>query len=211
MTAYLIYSKIPVELYDKKLKYLISNAFEYRCKDNLMIGLYGWTTNKKYMKEFLQTRNSKMFNIVKKDIDKSDKPILKEKYFNLEIKPREFVRIDDNNKEQLINIITTLDEHIACTEDAEQWINEINIDLLSGVPVYLFNDKVFDALDILGYVDMYYLFNGTSDEDEEELQDMNDYTTYNNSYGFTTNGHKIINKTRDQVNVLLFLYSCLFG
>lgn len=203
-TVYLIYVHIPRSIYDHCFKYMISNGLEYQCINDYMVGLYAWTTKKKIIKEFKETRAKKVFEIIEKEYEDDYDDIIKNlkgNYFNLQLKFRPYIKVKENGRDEIL-IASTLDEYIASVEDSAEWLNEKENEFVLSVPIYLFNDEVYNALDILGLVDINYV-RGTND-------DMVDYTNFQRSFGITTEGHKIIDKTEDQVNVLLYLFSYLF-
>ena len=53
-TVYVVYAKIPSHLWNKKICHLVSNSIEYKYNEELdyHVGIYAWTTSKKYIELF---------------------------------------------------------------------------------------------------------------------------------------------------------------
>lgn len=212
MKIWKFYLKVPLNEYGNKISMLISNHRDYQNDGNgNKIGLYAWTTDKEIKNGFLKTRNIDTFIIRKENIDKYELQDMKDSHLNQYLDFREYKTFDDNNKEKTVNVISTLDEHVASTSDFDgreniECISKINYK--ANIPYNCFNDKVLSALDSIGLLDDYISHGGTS----EDMECM----YHNNSYGLTFLGRKNIMKQAlvkyfDEIRILLFLFEYTFS
>jgi hypothetical protein len=203
-TVYLIFIKVPRDEYDEKLKYLIGGIrsrhvdFTYKPVKAHMEGLYAWTTSKKLMKEFMNTRYTKAFKVKKFDIDGKKKfKEFSSTYDGLKLEKRKFYFSlvydnwnDDNERDDLVEgedylyIVSTLEERLNCSEYFEENIGEFVIG--SDVDIFpdytLFNSEIIEALDYIGYN---YFYDTSIIPMICQLLDETDYTSYNFPYNVT--------------------------
>lgn len=200
---YFIYVTIPEKVFNTKVKYLISNSHNYRWKNGNMYGLYAWSTKKKLIKEFLEIRNNSIYTVINKEIDEDYYKEVKSTYGTSELKLLEYKHLDSNKNLNTIEVVSTKDELRCSTIDHQEYLEEFGPSVYSDLPITLFNDKLYVALDTIGYVSDYYSLYGT---DEEA-----DYYAYNKSFGLTCTGKSTkIFSDADTVNILLYLFHYLF-
>ena len=197
MKVYFIYIAIPSNIFDGRIKYLMSNAADFRHKNQVMFGLYCWTTKKKLVNEFFEVRENKAYTLVPKELDEESLKKLKDSYSKIELKMRPYSHFI-NNKKTMVEIVSTKDEFVCSTIDYEEYINEFGPDVYNDVPLEIYKSKIYTALDTLGYINDYICRFGN----EEELECL----TYNQSYGLTITGKKYKVRYEDNVNVLLYLF-----
>lgn len=200
-TVYFIYVAIPYDIFDSKIKYMISNPNSYKYKHDKKFGLYAWTTKKSLVKNFLETRVSNIYTFVDKEVTDEFLKDLKSNNGALQLEIRDFEYIK-NKKIKHAEIISTKDEWRCSCMDAREYIEEFKPIPKEEFNINIYNSKVFDALDKIGYISDYMIYYGNSDEI--------DFENYNLAYGVTGRGNCISHKHIDNVNVLLYLFHYLF-
>lgn len=196
---YFIYVAIPEEIFNK-VKYMLGNTERYRWKRNKMFGLYGWTTSKSIVKEFFEIRNKDIYTLVKKDIDDEEYQRIKDDLNILKLDRRTYNLNDIQHKK--IDIVSTKNEYVCVTIDSEQYIWEFGPPIDKDLPYNIFNDKICNALDILGYSKGYELRYGD--------EDILDQTSYDMSFGLTPMGNKDLIHYDNEMNILLYLFKYFF-
>ena len=201
---YYLYAKIPENIYNKKVKYLISNNHDFRWKHSYMYGLYAWTTSKKILKEFIEVRENSIYTLVKNDIlDKEEYNRIKDRYSDLELKSYRYyynnsLKLDDES----IMIVSTKNEYVHSTEFNEEFIYQFGPQVSDTFPYYIFKDKIIDALDRIGYVSKYDIELGSEDD--------SNFANYNLGFNMTKYGHKNKVVYNNDMNNLLYLYRYFF-
>lgn len=201
--VYFIYATIPLKIFEQRIKYLIDNnaIHRYQRTEENMYGLYAWTTSKKKMESFMDTRDNDIYVVKKKDIDKEKElKNLKREIGNLEL---DYYLYQTDNDGGEICITSTKDEFIACTEYTEENFWSFCIDGKIEKNYEHFNKELQIALDLLGYT--YYYHMNVSDD-----KDMMEMASYNAGYGKTVLGYDKLLKKFDEANLLLFLFDYMF-
>lgn len=203
MRIYGVYIRVPKTLFELKFKYIIANSTEYILDNDYYIGLYGYCKKKSMLKNFLDSRKKSIFSIREEDIDEFDLQHSSE-YKNLEIICASFKTYDEaSNKIFKTDITVVKNEKISCTEFPIEYLNEMYPATYADLPVSIFNKKIIDCLEILGYASRYY-----SDYGDSEMQDLTDF---NESYYLSPSGFTLITKNSpDQLGFLLYLYKYTF-
>lgn len=80
MEVYLINIEIPINIFNLQYIYFIDNSEKYVYKNNIMYGLYAWSTDKTMVDEFMNTRSESVFKVRSKKVDKKGLKELKKKY-----------------------------------------------------------------------------------------------------------------------------------
>lgn len=199
---YYIYASIPSNIFDTKIKFFLSHASDFRFKKNSMFGLYAWTTKKKYVKEFFDIRTKKPYIMINEDVDDSHVDEMKERYSSMELKKYKYKHIKEDGTETEVEILSTKDEYVCSVMDAEENLNEFGPEVCFDIPPAMFKRKIYEALDLLGYVSDYVFKYGN----EQEIE----WAGYNESFGLTPTGKQLKLKIEDNVNVLLYLFHYLF-
>lgn len=200
--VYFIYVIIPENIYNKTIKYIISNSHDYRWKHGKMFGLYAWTTKKKVVKEFFEIRDKRIYTLVEKEITGEYYDELKSTHSSLELKLRSYDHFNDKQELEKIDVVSTKNEWVCATIDNMEYIDDFGPAVYGDLPVDLFNDKLINALDVIGYVSKYYIEYGTESEA--------DMSSYNLSFGISERGNVFRPKCEDTLNVLLYLFGYLF-
>ena len=231
MKLYKIYLTIPEEIYNKRIKYLVSKeSFEgYHFKKNkkYVYGLYAWTTKKKYIEEFKRTRFMDAFSINKSEIDEDEFEDFKSKYSTLKLDMRKFfysaeinpdnydydsymLTIKTVNASDINNniVLTTKQEWIESTQHLRENMEEHYASNIS-FDYKIFKRHIQEALDILGYTTMFDLHNSTNPESDEyisrSLKAENNY-----HHNKTVFGNELIKYNNNEYAGLLYLFSYLF-
>lgn len=199
---YYIYAYIPSNIFDNTIKFFLSHPQEFRFKKESMFGLYAWTAKKKFVKEFFEIRSKKPYIMINETVDESQIVEMKMRYSSLELKRYKYKHIDENGEEREVGILSTKDEYVCSVMDAEENIYEFGPSAYRDIPATMFKSKIFDALDILGYVSSYALKYGNEEE--------RDWANYNEGFNLTPDGRHVRLKVEDNVNVLLYLFHYLF-
>lgn len=203
MKVYKLYAKIPKDVFETKLRFLVPNSSDYTLDDKgYYIGLYGVCKKKSVLKEFLELRNKSVFIIKEDDID--DDTMQFRVYSNLEIVRSSLNTFDhENMKPNKIKVAIVLNEKTSCTDYPREYLNEMYPSVYDELPVSLFNKKIIDCLEVLGYSSRYYSDYGSLN--------MKELATFNDNYYLSPNGFTLITKNDpDQLGFLLYLYKYTF-
>lgn len=199
--VYFIYVAIPEEIFNT-IKYILDKSDNYRWKKSKMFGLYAWSTNKSIVKEFFQVRNKDIYTIVKKEIDDFEYKNFKDIYNTLKLDRRLYYFDRSEKKERSIEIVSTKNEYIASTMNAEENLWEFGPPIEQSVPYTIFNNDIIYALDYLGYTKEYDL--------RYAAEDTIDFNSYNESFGLTPLGNRNKMIYENQMNILLYLFRFFF-
>ena len=200
---YFIYASISEDVFNKRIKYFIDSRIihKFRWKHGKLYGMYAWTTDKKKVKDFLETRNGSIYTVIKKDVEDKDEELkrLRREYGEQELNYYSF-RHDD--PEEMI-ILTTKNEYTISTDNIEEYLYEFG-----GFNDYLkydyrvFNEEIQLALDILNYNTQYDTNIGKTESIE--------YARYNSSFRVTPLGRTMTDFTYNEANVLLYFFEYMF-
>lgn len=131
----------------KKYKYWI-----YYLKSSNEI--YAYTDNKVYAKSFENVRDMKMFNKVKKNLTKEEVNYLAREYQSNILKIFEYKTSNKNNSIISVTMVSTMIEHLTVTSQATRLIC-CDIYQYCILEPEMFNDKIYNALNILNYNKLY--------------------------------------------------------
>lgn len=152
--VYFIYAAIPEKDFSNRIKYLVPNYHDYRCKHNHMYGLYAWTFSRNVCDEFLETRGSQMYTVIRKDIyGKEEKDRIKKDLAELKLDYYTFSAPDLDEKK--VQIITTKSEYVNSVDYASENIYEFGPASTNMIKPDLLNNDLLDALKELGFVTDY--------------------------------------------------------
>lgn len=195
MTVYLIYAKIPSEIFLNNIKFIINKSERYIRTESskYFIGLYAWSRNKEYINEFLKIRKGCKFYILKKmKMCKYDFKMFKNDYEYEELNYYDYQRGDYNHLPP-VKIISTKNEYNEIYDYGEQKISEEMLDTIFNEysDYYWFNDKLIDALDKLSYTTNCDILCGGNIDcfDENELLHRSEFACNNACYGYTVEGN----------------------
>ena len=199
---YFIYVRIPENIYNNKIKYLIPNVYDYRWKHGYMYGLYAWTTKKKYVKEFFEVRDKSAYTLIEKEIeDDDDVKQVNSIHPSLKLVLKKFETIEDGNKKK-VEILCTKNEYVVSVIDGDEYLYDFGPEIYEDIDYRLFNDKIIKALDTLMYVNKYDSLFGSVDE--------NSFNEYNAGFNLTKYGDYIKLRDVDQISALLYLFKFFF-
>lgn len=212
---YLIYIKINVDEFDKRMKYLIENIQQYKQKDGVWTGLYAWTYKKKMVSKFLKFRNKKIYKVVEKDID-DDRlmHLLKHKYPTLKLYESYFVsdvirtvRVDHEcgmkpkDTEGMTPMVTTKFEFLNSTDYLSENIYEFLA--CPEIDYNFFTADMVKLLDILQYTFYYDNYYATGQRRE--------YADYQAGFNLTPGGERLYaDMMTNELFALFYLYSYSF-
>lgn len=199
--VYFIYVAIP-EVTFNTIKYMLGNTEQYRWKHDKMFGLYAWTSSKSIAKEFFEVRNKDIYTLIKKDVDEDELNHLKSDYNLLKLERRIYYLNGDNILDKSVEIVSTKNEYVCVTSDSEEYMWEFGPQIEEDTPYRIFNDKIIEALDTIGYNNGYDLRYGT----DAEI----DAANYNASFGLTPLGKRQKIVYDNQMNILLYLFKFFF-
>ena len=199
-----IYASIPESIYNKKVKYLISNTHDFRWKHEKMYGLYAWTTSKKIVKEFFEIRKNDIFTMIKSDdYDDSELERLEDRYSDLKLECRRYYFDAKEDEKNSILIVSTKNEYVNSTMNSEEYLYEFGPKPSEEFPYHIFKKKIIKALDTLGYTSKYDIEYGTEAEAESAQWNLTGFnlTKYGQNYKIHFD---------NQMNILLYLYRYFF-
>lgn len=198
MKVYFIYATIPREVYDEKIKFLLGHEYDFRVKKDKMYGLYAFTKSKKLLNDFLYVRNKKnLYTVIKAEVDEYDYEHYRDERSNLKLQRSSFETLEGETME----IVVTKNEEYIIKYDKEEYMHEFGFKPYRDLNYVIFNKKLQNSLDKLGYVKLYDTFYGN----EEDLG----YVGYQESFNLTPLGNDII-PLYSEVNVLLYLFRFMF-
>lgn len=223
---YLIYLYCPDKVYRKcnGLDF-IYNHFDY--KEGIWYGLYGFTTKKKLIDEFMKIHSKKYFHIKTVDNNEPRYEILVEElrsssYYNMKIKPHKFLTKKGN-----VKLVTTKFEYQLCSsndmmDDTLQIIvNKIfTNDICRCLPEpCVFKSDIEKSLVKLGYEYTFYTYcyvpyDDGCDTNYDSFIPEGDarYETfhYNSGFNLSCNGKwKFVKPDTDQVSAFIILFGKL--
>lgn len=171
MRVWVCYLIVPDEEYlDKQGSVDTSMTHEYNSESGLWRFIYGHTINKKLFQDFMMIHASKKYFYTEK----------------MSMSEEEYARFYSDNRSSVIGLEelevafnTKVEIPMTSMESVYTiyYKDETYFELLSTlvpIPPSIFRKKYYDDLLNLGYAEMYYTVNGTSDE--------RDYFFYNDSY-----------------------------
>ena len=235
MKLYKIYLSIPENIYNRRIKWLVSKEtftdYHFRKDGKHVYGLYAWATKRKIIDEFKSTRFMDAFVINKSNIDEDDLADFKHKYSNLELKsriyyfsvrydPNHFMYHEDNvdivdnasvnNKMEMISseVVTTKQEWIESTHNLHENMDRYCM-TSTKIDYKIFKSHIIDALDVLGYTITHDLkFESTLSGDEAFSRQIKAERNYH--HNVTIKGNKLIKYHENEYVGLMYLYSYLF-
>ena len=130
--VYFIYATIPEKIFNTRIKYFLpqSSLHRFKRKHGAMYGLYAWTTKKKHLKLFLETRDPSVYTVVEKDLDKDDEEF---EYIRRDIKEHELNKYeyitnsDDGEEEEDETISQQCDELNIMFQRIKDFISEMKL------------------------------------------------------------------------------------
>lgn len=194
MKLYLIYAKIPKNIYNdmKTRGTIFANEYEYINGD--IVFLYAWTNKKRLLNGFMNIHKSGLFTVIKKEFyDKDECDEFTLKY--VDDKLMEMVLRSSNGDNVIIG---TRDEY----SNLRDSFSMFKFELLSEhatVNYTLFKSKYQIALDKLGYTTDY----------EYNFGDDIDFVSNNDSYNVTVLGNQKHECCDDEVGLYAMLYKYL--
>lgn len=209
---YLIYAKIPDPLYQMLSFYIryIEKTFTISV-DNKWLGLYAWTTSKKKLKIFKETRKkAKVYIYKEKMIEKDYLKKFSEENKDSKLGNYEYIQSYSLACLPPINVITTLEEYNIATDNdiIYEFLVENSVFQNYNVDYMIFRTDIINALDILNYTTEYDLFWGGESEDDGE--DRTETANYLMSYNQTPFGNKYIGIYDNEFASLMMVFSSLF-
>ena len=225
-TVYVVYAKIPSHLWNKKICHLVSNSIEYKYNEELdyHVGIYAWTTSKKYIELFKEYRKSafqnNIYSIKKIKFDKDDYHQFKEMHEHEKIIIAKFQtreRSDYNLKEfsfqkgtvTFVRMLCTKHEPTECYEYKQSHIYEKLYHLLT-FDYFSLNDKYMRIFEEIGYATEFDIEHGGCDDDDYYDERAN-LANYNSAFGLTTNGFtKKLDLYGNEMALLMNLYYEMF-
>lgn len=199
--VYFIYAIIPENIFNT-VKYMLGNADKYRWKHDKMFGLYAWTTSKSIAKEFFEVRNKNIYTLIKREVDDDEYERIKYDFNVLKLDRRVYYLDRDHKNDKSVEIVSTKNEYVCTTMEYEEYLWEFGPPISEDVPYNMFNDKVLQALDTIGYTKGYDLNYG--------VDDSRDTVEYNLSFGLTPLGNKEKLTYDNQMGILLYLFRYFF-
>ena len=150
MEVFLINIEIPINVFNLQYIYFIDNSEKYKYRNEIMYGLYAWTTDKTKLEEFLNTRSESVFSVRSKKINKKELKELKEKYKTHELDLFMYTQ-KIKGKLKDIGIISIDNEYRVCHE-ADDFILAHFSEEDTNCYKYLntkYKDKVYDILELV--------------------------------------------------------------
>lgn len=225
-TVYVVYAKIPSRLWNKKMSCLVSDSREYKYDEELdyYVGIYAWTTNKKYIEFFKEYRKSafqnNIYSIKKINFDKDDYRQFQAIHVQEEIVIAGFQtrKSSDYNLKELsfekggitfVRMVCTKQEHNECHEDRQAHIYEKLYRLLK-FDYFAFKDKYENIFEEIGYATEFDIEHG-GDDDDDYYDERCDLANYNSGFGLTTNGFSMkLDLYGNEMALLMNLYYEMF-
>lgn len=201
---YFVYAEITESEFNRRIKYLVNNNnHEFRWKHNKAYGLYAWTTSKKLLNEFLEYRNNDIYTVVKKELlDDYELEKVSKTYSDSKIKISKFYcDYEKSDKGNYVELPVTDNEHYNVSVCGEENMEEFG-PKIPDIDYHMFNKKVQEALDTIGYTTDYDV--SFSNDDDIAFADNQ------KSYGLTVMGRKYPYKKRNEFNTLLYLFHFMF-
>lgn len=207
-TVYCIYLKMDVNIYNEKLKFLISNPEDFNWKNGSMIGLYAWTTKKSYFKEFFELRAKEHFVHVEYEVTDEESErffkYLKDKKEDQQLQLYLYNTYKKEKKEyEKVAVLSTLNEYTSSVSERSEYMNSFSlIEKEPNFDYMIFKNSIISALDLLLYTREYDInFGAFTRRTKAQLAEDNGTSIY---------GREIRRAYPDELSVLLFLYKELF-
>ena len=215
---YMIYIIVPSDVFNSRIKYLIDSRYStFKYKDGFITGLYAWSTNKKLVKKFIESR-ADVFKVKKKEMSDASYKKYKKNYFDLRLEDRRYfadVSIRDNDVEKVVesdlymDVISTKFEFIAATYEISENMASFGPASYLSYDYKIFNDLIIEALDVLQYTLLYDTFVPTNPESDEMLE-REDVAHYNSGFNLTPYSNIMLDFTSNECVALLYLFSYTF-
>lgn len=199
MKLYFIYVSIPRNIYEAKIKYLLSKQYDFRAKHDVMYGMYAISNDKTMVEDFFAVRGYGQYNLIERKCDKELYRELKDAKSDMFLK--RVVYEDGEGKP--MEIIVTKNEKTIIEYDADQYLAEFGPAARAVIDYYTFNKKFIKALDILGYTTAYDIFHSG---DPKRI----DVASFQSSYGRSPVGNKLDNDRYTNISKLVYLFDYLF-
>lgn len=184
MKLYLIYIKVPEKEFNRRFKFIISNAHSYNYKHHTKIlkGLYAFTDDEDKLNKFLKQRSKYIFKVKEKEF-KSEMELRKFTWDNDELRLiyKNFDDLDDGGGN--VSVLTKNEVSQVIDNLYENMFEFVVKEGVFSFDYEIFNDKIIDALDILGYT---YIYDKFICSDEDRIDEMG----FNESYSLTRFGRK---------------------
>jgi len=216
MKIYMLYIKIPVKDFTKRVRDLLPNLKDYREKGDYYTGLYAWTEKKSLLKEFFKVRNKDKYIVIKHEIDED----LYTKFcvYNKEYQIGYYSFYDElklgedteNKHEAEKHILSVFHENKEVMFEGEAMFYDEFYETTS-YDYHFFKEKYRECLEILGYSSLYDQCGiSTKFDDDDEIDDRTEYADYQASFGLTLEGHKLLNLVDDRLTIFLKNYHFAF-
>lgn len=224
MKIYLVYAKIPRYLKNYAID-IIDNFTSYVNDANgNYVGLYAWTTKKKYFKAFKETRSKDFFLYREKNIPSDDIEYFRKELTTLELINHSFaivvggkgIEYKDKKSGKGLKMILVYNEYdkIITSHDGNVPLSWYNMTTAASEDYYPLKNTIIEALDIIGYNSEYDMLYGGDDGVflDEEIESRREYAYYQLSYQLTISGNSYINLMANEFNTFMFLYEpFIFG
>lgn len=208
MKIYLVYAKIDIDLWEKKMNcHIYQNTtsygkFSYDENSDSYIGLYAWTHNKKILNMFKESRflafSKGIYTVKQIKVDRDDfldfVKCNKDKEIvlrHLQTKKSEKGAFKADDNEYYMYTVLTNQEYNECADEASarEIMFERLCDILK-VDYYAFNDLYKSLLEVVGYGTEYDI--NTIDYDYSDYyQCRSDLANYNGSFNMSSSGNPI--------------------
>lgn len=199
MNIYMVFAVLTDDVYENRMRYLLFEKYRFNHKDNkTYVGLYAWTTKKKYLKGFLKDRDESIYIIKERFMTESEFLSFKDIYEMEKIVRNDF---DLDNNGNVVEMFTTKNEYVSVYDNGNE-----NLEEIMSQNVYfdytMFTDDIIRALDIIGYCSRFDILCDNIDRVAEE--------NFNESFGLTRNNSPLVSFTENKVAMLLFVFKPMF-
>ena len=220
MKLYLIYARFPKTEIDAHYPYI--DVLDYKEIDGFYVGLYAYTTNKEFAKEFMESRKASNFFFLKKindDREEIERFTTDFKNSEKELVLRRFK--SSVNKDTYISLVCTVDEYRQAVYDDDGRLDETLI-LILGDSIqpesdyYPLKHEYITALDTLWYTLVYdMIFGGHPNFDGDWNDVRSDTANEGLEYGLSPFGYAEFHKGRlteelSEYTRFIILYRRLF-
>ena len=204
MVVYFVYIH---NLPDKVYKNMDGNVYlpdlKYNKENETWAGFYGFTKDKKILKEFIEIHNKKYFTSKKKKITKDEYYNFKKNHIGYFITLNKYKA----GKKKVYKLATTNDEHIHASENCEDIILNklegayLKVAYFPHFDYRIFEEKYRDLLEKIYYGTLFDIL--SSDESKQDLAD------YNRSFGMTSDGNYKLYYEYNTFNVFITIYNSI--
>jgi hypothetical protein len=217
---YVIYASIPSLLFDNKIHDFIHDPMRYKLSDNKYIGLYAWTTKKKLLDEFLNTRYKarSMYTVLKKELDDDDYIYFKKdnnqeklscyKLYHDIVEEDENKNVHEKLNDETPRIVCTKNEYETIYDLGEQYLFDYMCQIVNFEYLVL-NDQYKLLLDKIGYCDLFNrIFDGLTDYDDYDdfYHDRHEMTEFNNGYGLSYYGNTAVDICKNRLMIFINIF-----